>query len=96
MGIKITLSSAAMGDVDELDFDLWARFVAEQIDEATGIEVVEVDQARFGEAGEDRIDGATEEQRQVLRSWLSVDGWDVFCGQGGPWETMRAKAEKAA
>jgi hypothetical protein len=96
MAIKIILSSAAMGDVDELDFGCWARYVAERIDEATGVEVAEVDQQRFGEAGEDQISGATEEQRETLRRWLSVDGWDAFCGQGGPWEKMRAEAEAAA
>jgi hypothetical protein len=96
MAITIILSSAAMGDVDELDFDLWTRYVSEHVDEATGAEVAEVHQFRFGEPGPDRIDGATEEQRETLRRWLSVDGWDSFCGQGGPWETMRAETERAA
>lgn len=86
--IKVTLSSANMGDMtDERDFDLWARYVAETIDDATGL-TVEVDQARFGDAGEDVISGATEDERETLRTWLSVTGWEAFCS--GPWQAMAA------
>ncbi len=83
--IKITLSSAAMGDVSEADFDAWAAWVADHIDEATGIQVGEVDQFRFGDADEDQITGATEEQRATLRTWLSVDGWAAFCADDSAW-----------
>jgi len=87
--IKITLSSAAMGDMtDDRDFDLWARYVTENVTESTGVEVAEVDQYRFGEAGEDAITGADEDERETLRRWLSVDGWEAFCS--GAWQAMAA------
>ncbi len=90
-GIKVVLSAANMGDVDELDFDIWAKFVTENIDEKTGIEVAEVEQFRFGEPGGDLITGATEEQNDRLSTWIRVDGWELFCGE--TWNTMRAEAE---
>jgi hypothetical protein len=96
MAIEIVLSSANMGDVDETDFDLWRRFVAGRIDDAMGFEVEAVSQRRFGEVGNDCVYGGTEEQREAIRSWLSHDGWDEFCGQGGPWETMRREHDAAA
>lgn len=88
--IRITLTSANMGDnADERDFDLWARYVAETIDAATGITVGEVDQARYGEAGEDVIVGASEDERETLRTWLSVTGWESFCA--GAWQILAAE-----
>lgn len=88
--IEIVLSSANMGDVDEDDFDIWAGYVADEIDAAMGFEVKAVDQQRFGESGEDIVTGGSAEQRAAVRQWLKVGGWDAFCGQGGPWETRRA------
>lgn len=87
MAIRIMLSSADMGDVDERDFDLWTRYVAENVESATGVDA-EVEQGRFGDAGEDVISGATEAQRDLLLSWLSVHGWEAFCA--GPWDEMRS------
>jgi hypothetical protein len=93
--IWITLSSANMGDnVDERDFDLWAKYVAETIDEAVGFEIHEVDQARFGEAGEDWITGATAEETEIIRRWLAVDGWEAFCS--GAWQAMAAETAVGA
>lgn len=89
--VKIVLSSANMGDVDEDDFDIWAGYVADSIDDALGFEVESVDQQRFGEAGDDIVTGGTQEQREAVRQWLKVAGWESFCGQGGPWETRRAE-----
>lgn len=84
--IQIILSSANLGDMtDERDFDLWARYVAETIDAATGL-VCEIDQAAFGDAGADQIRGATDDERETLRRWLSVDGWEAFCA--GSWQAM--------
>lgn len=84
--ITVTLSSANMGDVDETDFDLWAAYVNQKIDDRTGL-LVHVEQARFGDAGEDRIEGATDEQRDTIRGLLSVDLWNDFCGE--TWTEMR-------
>ncbi len=89
MTITVILSGANMGDVDELDYDLWARYVAENVESATSIDA-EVDQLRLGDAGEDTIVGATAEQRETLRTWLAVDGWEDFCGEA--WARMRAEA----
>lgn len=90
--IQITLSSANMGDVDEVDFDCWAGFVNEKIDDVAG-ETVTVDQFRFGASGEDRIEGATEEQAATIRAWISVTGWEAFCGE--EWNRRRAEREAA-
>ncbi len=81
MTIKIMLSAANMGpQTTEADFDAWAGYVCNHIDEAMGFEVADVDQFRFiGGAGGDRIDGASDEQREAIRSWLAVAGWEAFC-----------------
>lgn len=95
MTIRIWLTSGNMGDMaDERDFDLWARYVRENISESTGIEVDEVVQARFSDSGEDSIYGAAEDQRDTLRRWLSIDGWEAFCG--GAWQAMAAEASREA
>lgn len=96
--IEITLSSANMGNVDEVDFDLWARFVAENVNEACGVDVASVDQRRFGDPGDDIVTGGKASQRDAIEDWLSHGGWAAFCGQGGPWETMRREhdAKKSA
>ena len=93
--IKITLSAANMGDVDEMDVDCWNGFVSDEIDAAVGFEVAVVDQFPWGRPmpGEDAIEGATEEQVEAIRQFLSVDGWARFCGE--EWETRRAAKEAA-
>lgn len=89
MAIEITLSSANMGDVDETDFDVWTAFVGDRLQDALDLNgTVVLDQFRFGEAGEDRIVGATPEQKEAIRGWLSVTGWEAFCGE--EWEKRRA------
>ena len=87
--IKVTLSSADMGDVDEIDFDCWAGFVNDKIDDVVNA-AVEVEQARFGDAGPDVISGATDEQARDIRDWLAHAGWDAFCGD--EWNKRRAAA----
>lgn len=78
--IKLLLSSAHMGDAaDEDDFNRWAIFVGKNVTKSTGIHIAEVIPLRFGSAGEDQIVGANATQRDVLRRWLSVDGWEAFC-----------------
>ena len=80
--IKITLSAANMGpESTEEDFDAWTAYVNEHIDEALGI-TTEVEQAGFTgrtAIAEDVISGATEEQAEAIRGWLSVNGWEAFC-----------------
>jgi len=90
--IKVTLTAANMGDVDDKDFDCWAEFVTEKIDEATGL-TVEVDQARFGDAGDDVITGATENERDAILRFLGTDGWDAFCGE--EWDRRRDAKDAA-
>lgn len=88
MAIKIILSAANMGNLaDEADFDAWAAFVCEHVDEACGVFVADVDQLRFGDAGPDRVTGATEEQTETILSWLAHDGWDAFCADASAWPT---------
>ena len=93
--ISVTLTAAHMGNVDETDFDLWTKFVTENIDEALGFDVHDIEQGRFPcGAGADVITGATQEQRDAIRAWLDVDGWNAFCGEA--WETMRREHDAAA
>ena len=47
-----------------------------------------VEQGRFGgEPHEDIIRGASEGDEETIRAWLSVTGWEAFCGE--EWETRR-------
>ena len=93
--ISVTLTAANMGDVDEIDFDLWTKFVSENHEAALGFEIHEIDQHSFKRPpSRDTIGGGTEEQREAIRTWLSVTGWDDFCGEA--WEKMRAQYDAAA
>lgn len=93
--ISVTLTAANMGDVDETDFDLWAKFVAENHEAALGFEIHEIDQCDFTDgAARDYVSGGTKEQRDAIRHWLSVTGWDDFCGE--TWERMRREHDAAA
>ena len=84
MAISVTLTSANMGDVDECDFDAWASFVCDSIDDAVGFEVAAVDMHAFGRGpGRDTVSGASEEQEAAIREYLSVTGWDAWCSSGG-------------
>lgn len=81
MAIKITLTAYNMGsETTEADFDAWAKYVAENIDESMGFEVESVDQFPFrGGPDKDAIEGGTGEQRVAIRDWLSVIGWEAWC-----------------
>lgn len=93
MGISIRLTAANMGDVTEADFDAWARYVTEHVDEACGVEVAEVDQFAFvGGHGRDEVRGATSEQRETIQRWLSSEGWEAFCADTSAWPTREAQA----
>lgn len=103
--IEITLSSANMGNVDEIDFDLWTRFVTDKIDEAMGFEIASVDQQRFNDPGDDEVTfrgpwraddtgNELEAKRDAIRSWLSHEGWDAFCGE--EWDRMRTEHDQRA
>lgn len=86
MAIKIILSSANMGnDADEADFDAWASYVCDNIDEACGVDVAEVDQYRFGDGGEDAVSGGTDDEHERVRHWLARDGWEAFCATPAAW-----------
>jgi hypothetical protein len=85
--IRIRLSSANMGNVDGIDFDLWAAYVNAHIDDIAG-EPVTVEQGRFGDPGIDEVTGATEDQQEAIERWLARDGWDAFCGDA--WTDARA------
>ncbi len=84
MSVTLTLTSANMGDVSEEDFDAWAEYVAARIDEKTGLDV-SVEQARFGEAGEDRHDNmvvayGADPIDEALRAL-----WEDFCADASAW-----------
>lgn len=98
MAIEITLTAYNMGAVTEGDFDAWAAFVAENIDAAVGLEVAAVSQSPFASGPDhDVITGGTAQDREYVRTWLSVDGWARFCS-GVPavsFEAARAWAREA-
>ena len=84
MKATIKLTAYNMGDVTEADFDAWARYVAERIDELTGLDVT-IDQFRFGDGFEDKIsceDIHLEQIDEVLRGL-----WESFCSDGSAWPT---------
>jgi hypothetical protein len=84
--IKIQLTAYNMGEVDEADYDAWARYVVEHIDAGVGFEVDEVSQHRFvGGPAEDTIMGGTDKQRAAIREWLDVTGWEAFCADASAW-----------
>lgn len=87
--IEITLTAANMGaECDERDFDAWAEFVANEIAEALGIERhrIKIDKHRFsGGPSSDTVTGGTDEERERIRAWLAVDGWDKFCATPEAW-----------
>lgn len=82
MTATIKLSSYNMGDVTEEDFDAWAAYVAEHIDEMCGFDV-RVDQFRFGSSdnsGDDLIEADAEEQRTTIEEavremWDRAEWW---------------------
>lgn len=98
--LKIILTAYNMGpETTEADFDAWAAYVNEHVDAVVG-ETVQVEQFDFN-AGQskDRIEGATYEQRETLRRWLAVDGWEAFCASAKPVDdegTVDMAAEQAA
>lgn len=92
--INVVLTAANMGDVDEVDFGLWTKYAADMLPALVG-EEVDVEQHRFsGGPDRDTITGGTEEQREAIRTWLSVTGWEAFCGE--TWERMRREHDAAA
>ena len=87
--IKITLTAYNMGaGCDEADFDAWAAWVEENLPEALTIDAarIEVDQHSYRNGpSSDTVTGGTEEERDRIRSWLAVGGWDEFCGSPEAW-----------
>lgn len=86
MNISITLSAANLGtEATVADFDAWHSYVCEHIDAAVGFEVHEVEQAAFESGDADHVSGATDEQREAVRAWLSNEGWEAFCADVSAW-----------
>lgn len=80
--VHVTLTSYNMGDdATEADYDRWVAFVSKHLEERAGFGVT-VGADRFGAAGDDRISGADDEQRETLRRLLGVDLWDEWCASG--------------
>ena len=87
--IKIILTAYNMGaECDERDFAAWHTYVCEHIDEAIGFEVHEIEMHDYRNSpAEDTIVGATDEQRDAIREYLSHSGWDGFCATPEAWPT---------
>lgn len=83
--IVVTLTAQNLGpDADEKAFDDWAAYVANNIDEASGVPVYSVDQYAFTGrnmgGSEDTIEGATDEQRVAIREALEAL-WERGCAE---------------
>lgn len=77
--ITITMTSYNMGDdATESDFDSWVNFVSDKLGGLINYEV-NVESDNFGTAGDDRIDGADDGQREELRELLGVSLWNEWC-----------------
>lgn len=85
--IIVTLTADGMGpEADEADFDALASYVAERIDERTGLSV-EVDQHAFsgpGSLSTNTIVGADSDERQTIREALDAL-WEEFCADASAW-----------
>lgn len=91
MAIELKLSAANMGDVTEADFDAWTAFLAERIEDRTGL-VVEVDQYSFSGAGawsEDSVKGADPDEREAVQRAVQ-DLWNEFCETPSAWPSEAA------
>jgi predicted DNA-binding helix-hairpin-helix protein len=77
----LTLTAYNLGDATEADFDAFTSYVAEKIDDATGLNVtVEQHPFRSGPST-DTIVGATDEQQETIRE--AVESlWQSWCAQG--------------
>lgn len=86
MSIRVTLTAVNMGPLaTEADYDAWAAFVEEHLEDAVGVGIGLVEQSPWRLAVkpfEDVVTGATEEQAAEIRQWLSGDGWNEFCADG--------------
>lgn len=84
MSITVTLSAANMGqNATEADFAAWTAYVESNIERDLGF-AIGVEQSGFTSgANDDRIVGATDEQRECIEAYLGQAGWDAFCAAGG-------------
>jgi hypothetical protein len=80
----VTLTSANMGDVTEADFDAWAAWVNERIDDVAGCPV-NVEQFRFGSGNVNAVSGLDDAAWEAVQRWLSGEGWDAFCADPSAW-----------
>ncbi len=89
MTLRVTLSAAKMGpSATEADFDAWASYVNDHIEEATGLDI-DIDQFDFTgpNAGSEDLIRASGEDWDAIHHWLSNDGWEEFCADSLPKES---------
>lgn len=75
--ITLTIGSQNVGDISESDFDSYVTYVADRIDERTGL-AVQID-STFG-GGNDAIARATAEQADTIREAVQ-ELWVEWCAQ---------------
>jgi hypothetical protein len=83
----LTLTAYNMGDVSEQDFDAWATFVANRIDELTKLDVTVIQRAFQGGASEDKVTCDCPlgcDCRDIVKETLHVM-WDEFCADATAW-----------
>jgi predicted transcriptional regulator YdeE len=90
MSITLHLTSYNLGpNATEDDYDHWIGYVCQKINEVAGGGVVdEVEASRWGEAGEDRVTGATDEQKVDIKEALETL-WQSFCAEGAEAEAIK-------
>lgn len=74
--VKVTLSSADIGDATDDDFDAWIAYVGEHLGDKLDL-FVDVDASRFGAAGPDVIHVEGVERSEVREAIGCL--WEAFC-----------------
>lgn len=95
MAISIVLTAYNMGsEATEADFDAWAKYVGEHVEEACGIKLESLDQYPFHSAhtahDTDRVSGGGNEDNEAVRRWLANEGWEAFCADADAWPKREA------
>jgi hypothetical protein len=79
----LILGRGGMGEYTETDFEAWVSYVADRIDEATGLNV-RVEARNKRDVQDNYICGFDSAQDQEIRSALN-SLWDDFCADPSAW-----------
>lgn len=89
--VTITLGRDGMGDdASEADFEAWTSYVANRIDDLTGLDVT-VDERRRGDVQETAIDADDDVDEQSIHDAIETL-WAEFCADPSAWPARTAEA----